>query len=179
MAVKISTRTVVEGGNLKTPWIVDITPVQGAEVGANFIQLSASDWNIKKFSGLNLKGKLEKAELFTALRKLRQEALNDAILAHLKSTNDAYKKLAKLPSGIAHEFDLGKIGSCVSGSLPPIEHAGEKAPKTTFTMQVQKIWKKTIVIQLTPEALHYVRIAFRKHVAERNEDPERGKRSRR
>ena len=159
--VTVGETFVIEGGALgKDVWAPREVTTVGHRV---FIQLRESDRKLQRFIGLDSESSTPLAfnPFLAELSDLRNNAVDDAIWAHLRSEDPMIhpserEKLIKRARATVDPDDLPPF---VQVSVGAIEHDGNYAPRTTLNLLLTLMHGRSVDLELDANALYYIRIA--------------------
>ena len=165
MAVVVRHTTVIEGGDLKTPWVPNRTTVVD---GREFIALSRDDRRLAAFCGVNCSAAhpLRDCAWFTTLASLRRDAIAALKEQALSSADVLADNPSRAKSGDKNKGVMVQLPDFVDLDMPEVETDGVSAPARSIKVLTDGGDPKRLVsIELTEGNLSYVRAAVKQDMS--------------
>ena len=150
MTIKIAKRWVIEGGGLKTPWVLG--RVVEAE-NSVFLDLQTADCNLASFCSAG------SMPFLNILRQLMNTAVDNLVLAQMR-TDDPLGKYHSIPEGCrARVMACATMPKTAVIELPEVKFNDEVASECAMTVLVENAQLNCVAMELTSANMHYVRVA--------------------
>ena len=164
--VVVSQRLVIDGGELKAPWV----PSEILQLdGLSFLPLRLADGKLHGFIGVRSKRghPLAANKFFHDLRVKRNDAVDALLLEHLNG-KDAFGQLTELPAKARHEVDPADVARTVTVTLDDLAEDGTVTGQRNVLVAAEFNRKAVVSIHVTSENLALVCLSA-KHAADTDE----------
>ena len=164
--VVVSQRLVIDGGELKAPWV----PSEVLQLdGLSFLPLRLADGKLHGFIGVRSKRghPLAANKFFHDLRVKRNDAVDALLLEHLNG-KDAFGQLTELPAKARHEIGPADVARTVTVTVDDLAEDGTVNGQRNVLVVAEFARKAVVSIHITSENLALVR-ASAKHAADSEE----------